>query len=681
MQKLLSTDGPDEWDEMRRSDDQIIMLLRVVKNPIMSARWFISPADDSKESKKISKFVSHVLMDDMGIEENPKTFEKFKREALTAVEFGYSLFEITNKIVLDDEEYRSYVGFKGIDWRSPKTIEEWDIEPGGKLTRVRQIDNSQRSRDVFIDGDFVLHIAPEMEGDNYEGISMLRPIYGNWLRKNVLLKLQMIGIERAATGVPIGEVPRGQENSTSQAAMEDSLSRFVSHEQQYMTVPEGFKVDSLKIEHDAEKVQAAISAENVGMSKSFLVSFMELGLSGSGSFALGTDLSDIFLSGLSVYANSIRSPINTKLIPQIVKLNFGKQRKYPELIIEGINDKAGKELSEILKTLKEGGFLQEITDRMQEVIHQRYDLPYDSDIKVSHFGNIADEALNAKKNKVRLSETCYNLSEKNLSKKIETVGQEMTELMKKRLFQRASKLVSAMIRIWRNEPKSKRREKINRLLVPDKGNYKKTISDILEVVYVDATDGVRKELSGDGLKLSEQPDISGLPAESKSTARSQAELIVGSQDSDLRKNLFFSFTAKADILPTEEQMKANLLKVVDSYVSGPSVRSSGYNAVSTAVNLARNAVFQKKEVLDKIESFVFMNPSPTAKVCVHLTGRVFTREEYVVSGNLPPLHHNCNSWIRAQLSGSPRNKPLDPRGLTIQGTSQEIESINKSVRF
>ncbi len=50
--KLLGTYGPEIYDEMRRSDDQVIMLLRVVKNPIMSARWFISPADESDESKK-----------------------------------------------------------------------------------------------------------------------------------------------------------------------------------------------------------------------------------------------------------------------------------------------------------------------------------------------------------------------------------------------------------------------------------------------------------------------------------------------------------------------------------------------------------------------------------------------------------------------------------------------------
>ena len=680
--KLLGTYGPEIYDEMRRSDDQVIMLLRVVKNPIMSARWFVSPADDSDESKKIADFISFAVFDDMGTEDQPKTFEKFKREALTSIEFGYSLFEITNKVVLNSEKWGSYIGLKGLDWRSPKTIEEWYIDRSGELEKVRQIDNSQVNGDIYMDGKFLLHIASEMEGINYEGISMLRPIYGNWLRKDVLRKLQMIGIERAATGVPIGEIPRGQENGPGQTALEDSLSRFTGHERQYLTIPEGFKVDSLKIDHDAEKVQKAIEAENIGMSKSFLANFMELGLNGSGSFALGSDLSDIFLSGIVVYANAVKIPFNTKLIPHLVKANFGKQKAYPKLEIEGINDKAGKELAEVLKSLKEGGFLQQITKRMQEVIHQRYDLPFDNTLEIEE-PEVKEPVTMEPVQAVELSEIEFNLAEKSVGKNILMVGDELTKLMQDNLRPRAKKLVSLMLTIWKTAPKSKRMSSVNALIVPSKNEYKKLISTALSGVYVQATNGVKNELSISGMKLAEptKEEIKALPADSKATGKSQAELIVDSQDADLRKALFFSFTATADTLPTEVQMEANLLNVVERYLTGPSIRTAGPNAIAAATNLARNAVFQKKEVLEGIESFVFTNPSPEAPICMELAGRVFTKEEYILTDKLPPLHHNCNSWIVAQLSGDKKNKPISPAGLTVQGTAEEIEKINKSIKF
>jgi len=699
---LLHDSAPEIWDEMRRSDDQVKMLLRVVKNPILSARWFIAPADDSDDSRKIADFVQHVLFEDMGTETHPKSWKKFQRESLTSVDFGYSLFEITNKIVKNHPEFGNYIGIKGLDWRSQKTIDEWDVARDGELLRVRQSDNSQRASDVWMDGAWILHISPEMEGDNYEGMSMLRPIYGNWLRKNILEKIDMIGSERAATGIPIGEIPRGMENSTEQAALEDSLSRFVAHERQYLVVPEGFKVDSLKIMHDSDKIDKAIQRQNVGMAKSFLAAFLELGLSGkSGSWALGSDLSDIFLSGIEIYADATTDSTNKKVIPLIVKQNFGPQIKYPKLKIEGINDKAGKEFAEIIAMLGDKGMIQ-VTDALKETIHKRYNLPdFDPDFiepektedksdgvapspgkptgaKLSEIQRRLDELYKFCEEPVG-REIIYSLAEPSVGKNIEAVGKQMSAIMADNMRMRGEKLVSQMMNIWGNAPKSQRMKKVNGLQVPGKSDYKKIISGQLADVYVRSTDGVKKELESGGLRLAEKEEIRNLPAESKAAGASQADLITESQDADLRKNLFFSFTSKADVLPTEAQMEANLLKVVDQYVTGPSIRTGGPNAVANAVNLARNAIFQQKEVFDKIESFIFQNPSPEALICIELSGRVFTKEEYVVSDKLPPLHHHCNSWVVAQISGRSGNKQVSPAGLSIQGTDSQIEKIEKSI--
>lgn len=677
---LSQPEGADVWDEMRRSDDQVKMLLRVVKNPIMTARWFVEAASEDEKDKEIADFIQFLLFDDMGTPNNPKTFDKFKREALTSVEFGYSLFEVTNKIVLDDPQHGSYVGLKGLDWRSPKTIEEWYIAKDGELLQVRQTDNAQYAQDVFIPGKFLLHIAPEMEGDLYEGISMLRPVYGNWKRKDFLHKIKMIGAERAAIGVPFAEIPTGQINSTSEDEMEKILTSFVAHEKQYIIAPAGWKISNLKIEFDAEAVQNIIKEENIGMAKSFLANFMELGLSGSGAYALGSDLSDIFLSGIEVYALAVTSPINAKLIPGLVKQNFGKQDKYPKLKIEGINDKGGKEFAEVVAMLGEKGLIQ-VSDKLKTALHQKFKLPdFDPDIPEDTTDKESPPVNNsAPLQPIQLSEIEYNLAEKSVGKNIEVVGKELSKAMENNMRQRGEKLVSQMLEIWRNAPRSKRMEQVNRLVVPGKNEYKKVIKNALAEIYVQATKGVKSELGGEGLKLAEKEEVRDLPAESKATGASQADLIVESQDADIRKNLFFSFTGKADTLPTKTQMEANLLDVVERYVTGPSIRTGGPNAAANAVNLARNAIFQQKQVFDKIESFIFTNPSPEAAICEQLAGRVFSKKEYVVSDKLPPLHHNCNSWIKAQLTTQSGNQPISPAGLTIQGTDTQIKQIEKSI--
>ena len=57
LQKLLNDLGIEAFDEMRRSDPQVKMLLSVSKGPIKSATWLIQPVDDSDEEIEIAAFL------------------------------------------------------------------------------------------------------------------------------------------------------------------------------------------------------------------------------------------------------------------------------------------------------------------------------------------------------------------------------------------------------------------------------------------------------------------------------------------------------------------------------------------------------------------------------------------------------------------------------------------------
>ena len=87
------------------------------------------------------------------------------------------------------------------------------------------------------------------------------------------------------------------------------------------------------------------------MVKAFLANFLELGMSGTGSYALSNDLSDFFLTGLEFIAKEIAEQLNKNLIPGLVKMNFGPRDKYPTIQFNGISDKAGKEMADILGIL------------------------------------------------------------------------------------------------------------------------------------------------------------------------------------------------------------------------------------------------------------------------------------------------------------------------------------------
>ena len=178
----------DAFDEMRRADPQVAMLLSVVKDPIKSATWGIRAVDDSDEEKEIAEFVEHVLFKDMGYSDGSKvkTFSEFIIEALTFVDFGFSVFEVVHKLVENHPVFGTYHGIADIAFRHQRSILEWHLNKNGSIREVRQfVGSGDLDVDVMIDGDNLLVFSINKEGDNYQGISMLRPCFGSFFRKNI----------------------------------------------------------------------------------------------------------------------------------------------------------------------------------------------------------------------------------------------------------------------------------------------------------------------------------------------------------------------------------------------------------------------------------------------------------------------------------------------------------------
>jgi len=352
---LRNNERADVFDKMRRSDPQVKMCLSAVKNPIKSSSAEIHPAGDDSFYKNDAILIEKILFESMAT-----PFPRFLSEALTMIEFGYSMFEVTHKNFInepvrgEDGEIilNSYTGVRDISWRSPKTIDRWNLnEETGELDSVLQLAYGDLSRDATIPAKYLLLFTLNREGSNYEGISALRPCYGNWWRKNNYNKINAIGIEKFAVPTPIATIPQGKQASTQYAKLITALEKYTTHQSNYLIKPEGFDIDLNTNTYDPSKVEVSIENEDKRMVKAFLANFLELGMSGTGAYALSNDLSDFFLTGLEFMAKEIAEQINKDLIPELIKMNFGPRDKYPKLHFSGISDKAGKELADILSTL------------------------------------------------------------------------------------------------------------------------------------------------------------------------------------------------------------------------------------------------------------------------------------------------------------------------------------------
>lgn len=358
------------WDRMRRSEAQIAMLLNAITNPIKAANWDFEAFDESDPNLKMhADFIEMIMKESID-------FTTFLHESLTLMPFGFSMFETVHNVVNDHPKYGTFNGLQSLAFRSQKTIENWQLEEKtGRLLGVNQYTYSDLGGNEFIPGEFLLVFTHNKEGDNYEGISVLRPMYGAFTRKDLYLKLAAIGIEKYAIGTPIGTVPAGKERSPEFADFQAVLENYTSHEAAYIIKPAGWDITIQKGDFDADKIKELLMFENGEMVNSLVANFLILGMNGGGgAYSLGSNLGEFFTSGIQSYANLICDGVNRFLIPNLIKLNFGPQPGYPKMKCTGISDKAGKDLAETIKFLSDARVLDP-DQPLKEFLRKQYKLP------------------------------------------------------------------------------------------------------------------------------------------------------------------------------------------------------------------------------------------------------------------------------------------------------------------
>lgn len=691
-------EGIEIYDKMRRSDYQVQMLLAAVKNPIISASWGVEAVDDSKEEQEIAEFVKFCLFEDISYPDGSKskTFRDFLTEALTSIEFGFCLFEPIYKVVMDHPKWGNYIGLRDIGYRSQKTIYEWNLNQNGSIKNVRQLAQGDLAVDVKILGEHLMPITFKKEGDNYEGTSMLRPIYGNWFRKDFYLKIYAMGIERNATGVLVARVPTSAQSDAEQMTfIKKMLKLFTSHQSTYMVLPEGFELDVTKIDFDAKEVLDGIKFEDQAMAKSFLAGFLELGMGGqAGSQSLGKDLSTIFLNGIEIYSETIGDALEQNVVKKLVDAKYGKRVKYPQIKAGDVNNKNGKERAEIAVMLKNAGITR-ASDQLEDEMNRAFDFPVISQEQKERDekegkGRQAqqpkstepEEKTEVKIEKKNLSEVIKLSENDNASLFIHNRAENLHVLMKNELEERTVKYLEKVSKQFKSETKAAARRKIlSKLEIPAKREYKQKLRLEVARLSEEATRNVLKELKMQNIKFDEFNDLlKAVPLALRDKLRANIDAIVLDQDAELRKRMFFIASQKLDTTDSVDALIADMDKAAKSYTATNVLKTAAVNAASGSVNSARNAVFQTPEVFDEIESFIIVNPSPDAAICKELTGRVFTKAEYDTE-DLPPYHHNCETTVKAQLKGQKDILPINPIGLKPTGSAEDIERILKSKTF
>ena len=708
---LVGSSASDIFDKMRRSDPKVKMCLMAIMNPIKGATWSVEPADETPDAQKQADLVTKAIL-----ESRKKRWEIFLHEILTMIPFGYSLFERTHETVLDDPEFGTYVTYKSFGWRSPRTIERWNLDKDtGKLVSVDQFAFGDSQKNSTMDARFLTLFSMDREGDLFEGMSMLRPCYGAWLRKNTYLKLQAIGIEKYAVPTPILSVPEGRENSPQFANAKAVLQAYTSHQSQFITLPEGWSFVLTPTTFDSSKVQASIDAENAEIVNAFMANFLLLGQSGSGSWALSTDLSDFFLGGIEHIASQICEVFNDQVIPEIIDINFGPQKNYPFMQCSGISDKAGKELAEILNILATSQYIKP-DDRLEEHLRVRYGLPEvdtestreppappapqmpgqvmpgapakpdaESDPepeKTDPSGENPDPDEEPKAS----DEKSITLVDKNGSivlaepprRQMTNDTKAMRALMKENTAIMGRALVKRVMSRLSKTSAATRTSAIKNQKISGTSKYSAALLDQLAETSERALMRARGEVPKQ--KNAKLAEFELLPKDLQKRLKSQSKLLAETQAADLEKAVFFQFNSGID--QPDEFIRRDLNEAVDTFSEGPSVTASAGNSTALAVNEARNAFFFSNDVLEEVYAFKFVNTDPISAICRNISnegaGRVFDKDDPAAASFMPPLHHNCKSYIVPILKGG-AEPDISPYGLSPVGEEEVVARALKSI--
>jgi hypothetical protein len=309
------------YDKMRRNDAQVRMMLRLMKTPVLSARWFIQPASPSAQDKKIADFVWDNLVKHMTI-----SWTQVLLESLLELDFGYYMFE---KVFDFHPSGNGKVIWKKLAPRHPLDVIEWKYDNNGGPKEAWMYTPSN-AMGVPIPISKMLVFTFDKEAGNMEGISILRSAYKHWYFKENLYKIDAIQKERHGIGVPIIHLPPNFTEADRKLA-NDMGRNLRTNEKAHIVLPPNWQVEFAHILGQPVDAIASIDHHDLMMARNILAQWVN-------DSAASPEHQTMFLKATRFAAEGIRDVFNKFAIPELVDYNWKTVTDYPELRVRRIGD-------------------------------------------------------------------------------------------------------------------------------------------------------------------------------------------------------------------------------------------------------------------------------------------------------------------------------------------------------
>ena len=324
-------DAVIKFEQMSRNEAQVMAIKQQYEMPILAAKWSIEPASDDPQDQEIASFVQSCLMDDMcyTTSEGTQVYQSWNetlRQILMYKWYGFMLLELCFRIEDGWVKWSRWLPLL------PRTVWRWYVGDDNELESVEQWAYKQWTYQYNrIPRGKLLHFANRMEGQNYQGVSVLRSAFKNWWYKQQFEKIAAIEIERNAIIPPVIKMGMGPSADEVNAALK--LAQNI-RANELMGVVIGHDMDfqyPRMTERGAAQILPLIEYHDNMIARNILGQFINLGSHEVGSYALAQQQVTNFLNTLQGDCQYVCDIINHQAIRQLVDYNYDGVAVYPKL--------------------------------------------------------------------------------------------------------------------------------------------------------------------------------------------------------------------------------------------------------------------------------------------------------------------------------------------------------------
>lgn len=387
---LRGVAGYAVFDKMYRTDADVRRGMAMAVNPIVQATFEVQPygGDDATDrDREVAEAVRWALFEYMR-----PGFKAHLGEALPCfLRWGHAPFEQIWGVT--EYKGRTILAPRKLGLRLPRTIQQYVQDEDGELTKLVQL--LPFGGMVDLPARNLVYYRVGAEGDNWEGVSLLRPIYKNWYLKDKVERLDAIAQEREAVGLPVVYPPSSFEDKKVLDEMEKKLKRLRGGEQAYLLMP-GPRAQDMKENAAAgwhfemigfgggggsgsssgggRNAQPTLQYHSDKISAGFIEEFMRIGQQGKGARATAEVQQDPFHNAVNACADIALDEMNDSIVARFTGINFDDVEGPPTVVMSEADEQAITELATFVGTLVTDGVIHP-DDELEDALRKRGKLP------------------------------------------------------------------------------------------------------------------------------------------------------------------------------------------------------------------------------------------------------------------------------------------------------------------